>query len=897
MEILSWLESQKVHHGRRHGSNSESDRFVIEVEEIKSLIKEVVDLYDKGGSSSDEVHLLRSFSFKEPWISGIFSDKVPWIAPLFYCRFNDMVNLAQKIRHDITNLHEKINPIMIQVINIFDKGSSVTWPQSHMPDRFLLLVNKFLQMINLAKVIHYKFGNAKEIEALRCRLIEIMSPTLAYVNMHRDLGDLTEDIKSIKREVEEIYEKSKVHGIGEGIQQITSSSHGVSANPIAVEEAVLGFDEDIRTLMELLAGDHEKDLKYIPIVGMPGLGKTTLARKVYNNPFIVYYFHIRAWTYVSQVYQKRDILLSIINSACIHVFGNIRNMSDEELGEHFYKALEGKRYLVVIDDLWSIEAWDVLKRYFPNDRNGSRIVFTTRLVNVAMALQAKPHHLSFLNEDESWNLLRFKVFRKESCPIDLIEIGKEIAKKCGGLPLAIVVISGLLAKKDKTEEWWKHVSGSVGSYIISDSEQYLDTLALSYNHLPQHLKPCFLYFGAFPEDYEIPVRQLISLGVAEGFIRQNEQKSLEEVAGDYLMDLIDRSLTIVSKKRSDGGIKACRVHDLLRELCLRKAREDNFLTSWHEQSSAYRQCRLFIHDNLVDNASFKPYEACTRSFLSFGRSPFDLPMIKDASFIYQAFMLLRVLNLLSIKIFSVPETLEKLVHLRYLAFHVEGERVRLEISNLWNLQTIIINGSKGSLYLNGIQKTVNLRHVYSTHPINIHGDSTSLFMNLQTTSELHSGSPSVLENLQTIGKLRGGHDLEWVPNLKKLKCQQDRFPKVDFLVHLETLSLIYNGYRRCSHVDRFPPKLKSLTLSHFRLPWDQMSILGSLPNLEVLKLSYKAFEGPSWSTSDGEFRKLQFLKLHGLDIRQWNTSSSHFPSLQTFLLDDCELLEEIPSSL
>ncbi|XP_059650662.1 putative late blight resistance protein homolog R1A-10 [Cornus florida] len=516
-----------------------------------------------------------------------------------------------------------------------------------------------------------------------------------------------------------------------------------------------------------------------------------------------------------------------------------------------------------------------------------------------MALQAEPYHLSFLNEDESWNLLRFKVFRKGSCPIDLIEIGKEIAKKCGGLPLAIVVISGLLAKKDETEEWWKHVSGSVGSYIISDPEQYMDTLALSYNHLPQHLKPCFLYFGAIPEDYEIPVRQLISLCVAEGFIRQNEQKSLEEVAEDYLMDLIDRSLTIVSKRRSDGGIKACCVHDLLHDLCLRKAREDNFLRqiSRYNQSSEYRQCQLCIHDNLVDKASFEPYEVCTRSFLSFGRSLFDLPMIKDASFICQAFMLLRVLNLLSIKIFSVPMALERLVHLRYLALHVEGEHVTLKISNLWNLETIIINGSKGSLYLNGIQKTVNLRHVYSTRPINIHGDSPSLFINPQTTRKLPGGSPSVLENVQTIGKLPGGHDLVWFPNLKKLKCQHDSFPKVDFLVHLETLSLIYNGYKRCSHLDRFPPKLKSLTLSNFRLPWDQMSIFGSLPNLEVLKLSYKAFEGPSWSTSDGEFRKLKFLKLRGLDIRQWNTSSSHFPSLQTLLLDDCELLEEIPSSL
>ncbi|KAL7181044.1 hypothetical protein ACSBR1_039993 [Camellia fascicularis] len=163
-------------------------------------------------------------------------------------------------------------------------------------------------------------------------------------------------------------------------------------------------------------------------------------------------------------------------------------------------------------------------------------------------------------------------------PCRLIEIGKQIMKKCEGLPLAIVVIVGLLAKNKKTEECCKQVSQSVSSYIVSlssyivsDPNQYLDTLAMSYNHLHRHLKPCFLYLGAFPEDQEILVQRLIWLWIAEGFIQKIEQKSWEQVVKGYLMDLIQRSLVIATQKKFDGRIKACRMHDLLHDFMLEES--------------------------------------------------------------------------------------------------------------------------------------------------------------------------------------------------------------------------------------------------------------------------------------------------------------------------------------
>ncbi|XP_059650722.1 putative late blight resistance protein homolog R1B-16 [Cornus florida] len=273
--------------------------------------------------------------------------------------------------------------------------------------------------------------------------------------------------------------------------------------------------------------------------------------------------------FMCQVYQKRDLLLAIFNSA-FPSRDDICEMCDEKVGEELYKSLKGKRYLIIMDDIWNSEPWDDLKLNFPNDSNGSRILFTTRHENIWFGAAVPSSTVGDHDCELGLKIVVSSVVVEwqQCCPLELMEIGKQIAKKCEGLPLANVVISGLLAKQDKTLELWKHVAESIHSYTVSDPEQYMHTLELSYNVLPRYLKACFLYLGAFMEDYEIPVWKLIWLWAAEGFICQNEQKTLEEVAEDYLINLMDRSLVIVSKKSSSGEIKAFYVHDLLRDLCI-----------------------------------------------------------------------------------------------------------------------------------------------------------------------------------------------------------------------------------------------------------------------------------------------------------------------------------------
>lgn len=213
---------------------------------------------------------------------------------------------------------------------------------------------------------------------------------------------------------------------------------------------------------------------------------------------------------------------------------------------------------------------------------------------------------------------------KESCPIELKDVGQVIAKECDGLPLAVVIIAGILLRKDKN--WWIKIAEKVPDYVVRDKEQSKKVVRWSYDILPDHLKVCFLYIGIFPEDFEIPVRKLASLWIAEGFIEQKQDISREETAEEYLEELIDKNLVLVGKRTSDGQIKTCRIHDMMHDLCRKLALEDNlfnvvkdprnFLSS---NTDAVNMCRrLCVHSSVMDYVKSNPSAARTRSFLSIG---------------------------------------------------------------------------------------------------------------------------------------------------------------------------------------------------------------------------------------------------------------------------------------
>ncbi|CDP19425.1 unnamed protein product [Coffea canephora] len=434
----------------------------------------------------------------------------------------------------------------------------------------------------------------------------------------------------------------------------------------AINELVVDLSDEEAFIVDRLTGGSSQ-LGVVSIVGIPGVGKTTIARKLFNNQNVIYHFHRLAWCTVSQVYDTRELLLEILSG--IHGLTNeIHQLSKEELKSKLRQCLMKNKYLIVMDNVWNVEAWSELKNSFPDSINGSRILITSCRSDVALQIEpdCDPNFLRPFSDYESWKLLVEKIFRGEGCPEELLLVGEQIAQQCKGLPLSVVVVADLEAR-------------------------CLKILEPSYRYLPGYLKACFLYLAVFIEDGDIPVDKLIKFWLAEGLVQGTQSNNLEDVAQDYLKDLISRSLMTISKRKSNGDVKACRLHDQLHDLCLSKAKEENFLqlvTTYDEpyasfpdsnygfdlyfdhqlQPVTYEAHRLSIFLKRNHFVESRPSGLGTRSLIFFASADSEPRCPHDISFICYNFKFLRVLDLECINMgISFPFEIGLLVGLRYLA--------------------------------------------------------------------------------------------------------------------------------------------------------------------------------------------------------------------------------------
>ncbi|PHU08065.1 hypothetical protein BC332_24554 [Capsicum chinense] len=251
-------------------------------------------------------------------------------------------------------------------------------------------------------------------------------------------------------------------------------------NILNVNNNMVGRDDQKECLLEDLTTSYFGEPKVIPIVAMGGIGKTTLAKEVYNHGSILCRFDVHAWATVSQHHNRKEVLLSLLQST-INMDDTVKTRGEAELADMLQKSLKRKRYLIVLDDIWSCEVWDGMRRCFPTEDNaGSRILLTTR--NNEVACYAGTENLSlrmsFMDQDESWSL-----FKSEALPYEFETVGKQIANECHGLPLTIVVVFGLLKYKREIEDW-KSVAKDVTSFVTNNTDERCSrVLGLSYDHL------------------------------------------------------------------------------------------------------------------------------------------------------------------------------------------------------------------------------------------------------------------------------------------------------------------------------------------------------------------------------------------------------------------------------
>nr|XP_020148612.1 disease resistance protein RPM1 isoform X2 [Aegilops tauschii subsp. strangulata] len=416
----------------------------------------------------------------------------------------------------------------------------------------------------------------------------------------KDRRRIAIQIRNLKARVEEVSSRNARYNLIKTEASTTSDkevpyiedvrNHSASNTD---EAELVGFTKPREELIKLMdVNTRDGDAKVICVVGMGGLGKTTLARKTYESKEdIVKNFSCCAWITVSQSFYKIEMLKDMIRQ----LLGgdSLKNLLKElegkvvqvkDLAEYLNQEIKDKRYLIILDDLWTIDAWRWIKDIvFPNsNKKGSRIIVTTRDVGLAKecTLESLIYHLKTLEVVEATNLL-LKKSRKTNedmtTDANFKSIVEKLVKKCGCLPLAILTIGGILATKKIVE--WEHVYNQLPSELESNPslEAMKMMVTLSYNHLPSHLKPCFLYLSIFPEDFEIKMRRLVERWIAEGLIRGGTGVNIEDVAKGYFNELINRSMLQASRVNIEGVVKSCRVHDIVRDVMISVSRDENFV--------------------------------------------------------------------------------------------------------------------------------------------------------------------------------------------------------------------------------------------------------------------------------------------------------------------------------
>uniref|UniRef100_A0A7N2MVT1 Disease resistance protein RGA3 n=1 Tax=Quercus lobata TaxID=97700 RepID=A0A7N2MVT1_QUELO len=363
---------------------------------------------------------------------------------------------------------------------------------------------------------------------------------------------------------------------------------------------VIGRQNDVLEIVNLLTSTTNQQLSVLPIVGMAGLGKTTFAKLVYNHELVKKHFDKTIWVCVSNDFNEKRILKEILESLTNK---SSQLQSENAILQNLQKELQGKRYLLILDDVWNEDhmIWDKLRGCLLgiNSNIGNNIIVTTRSDNVARIMETIPsYHLEKLREDECWSIIKKMVSSIPLTP-DLETIGYDIAKKCGGVPLAAKVLGGTMTRKNEKSEWLAIQSNEIWNFPGA-SNKMLPILKLSFDHLRSpSLKKCFAYCSIFPKDYEIKKEELIQFWMAEGFLQPSQGSCvvMEDIGNMYFDILLANSLFQDEKKDEFDNIINCKMHDLVHDLALSVSKSETLFLNKDLEGDISHIRYLFIESD------------------------------------------------------------------------------------------------------------------------------------------------------------------------------------------------------------------------------------------------------------------------------------------------------------
>ncbi|KAL6626476.1 hypothetical protein ACP70R_030202 [Stipagrostis hirtigluma subsp. patula] len=691
------------------------------------------------------------------------------------------------------------------------------------------------------------------------------------------------------------------------------------------ESKTVGRTADKEELMRLvLDAASEEDVSVIPIVGIGGLGKTTLAQLVFNdrraNDEV---FNPRIWVSMSVDFSFRTLVQPIV-SASKEKF-DIANL--EAVASFLSRTFTGMKYLLVLDDVWSEnqEEWEKLRMLLKDGKRGSKIIVTTRSRKVAMMVRTVPPFvLKGLSDEDCWELFRCKAFEEgeENLHPNLVRIGKEIVQKCGGVPLAAKALGSMLRFK-RNEESWIAVKDSeiwqLDKEKRSEESLILPSLKLTYDQMPPDLKQCFAYCSVFPRNYEIDRDKLIQQWISLGLVEPPKYgcQSVSDKANDCFEHLVWMSFLQeveeidLSKKEleEDGNVKY-KMHHLVHDLAQSVAGDEVQKINSKQVNNRAEGCRyasLSDDMGLPEVSMFRK----VRALHSWG-CDVDIKLVLHGG-------CLRVLDLRGSPIIELPHSVGKLKHLRYLDISLSPiETLPNSISCLHNLHTLHLSNCKNLRFLPMSICSLENLETLNLSACSLHNLPDSI-EHLQNLQNLNMSFCNFLETLpNSIGELQSLHVL----NLKgcgKLKSLPDAICNLQNLQLLnlsqcgilqelpknigDLSNLLHLNLSQCNDLESIPvsigciTRLHTLNMSHCSSLSEIPGSIGGLQDLQVLILSHHS-SSLSLPISTGRLPNLQTLDLSwNIGLEELPESIGNLNNLKILILFQCWSLRKLPDSI
>ncbi|KAG6672990.1 hypothetical protein I3842_16G087300 [Carya illinoinensis] len=720
---------------------------------------------------------------------------------------------------------------------------------------------------------------------------------------------------------------------------------------VVTEDYIYGREEVKEAVIQLLMSDKHSDaltkVNVIPIVGMGGIGKTTLAQLVYNHKKVQSFFDLKKWACVSEDFDVAAVTKTILQSLILE---NCEGKDLNWLQEKLKEELRGKKFLVILDDVWNenYNDWTRLRAPFEVGAPGSSIIVTTRIHRVSSLMRNKnvePFQLELLSTEACLSIFTQHALgaRDFSAHPDLKDIGEVLVRRCKGLPLAVKTIAGVLRSEDEDRNKWEKVlKNKIWDIPVKESE-IPTSLMVSYDNLPSHLKRCFAYCSILPKDYEFEEKDVVLLWMAEGLIQpRQDEEEMEDLGSEYFRNLLSRSFFQKSRNINESRFV---MHDLINDLaqsvagdtCFRmedrvggtqngdipkKARHSSYLGSRYDVTKKFE-----VFSKLKSLRTFLPL-MLPRGFENYlaHHVPFDLvPTLRY----------LRVLSFKGYYITKLPDSIGNLKHLRYLDLSKTAIRLLPEsITSLYNLQTLLLEDCTRLKKLPSMfRNLVNLRHLNIERALSLEGMPMQIgkLTCLQTLSNLvlkkdncsgikelgplkHLGGRLRISRLENMIEARDAKDAElikktkisalWLEWSRHIDDSRDTTSDLEVLNGLQPHDALKELWITNYGGTKFPNWLTPHSFPHMvSLRLENCYKCTSLPPLGKYLPSLKNLwiEGMRNVKSVGsEFCGGNLETLRFQDMQEWEHWSpcEEFPNLRELYLRKCpKLLGKLPNNL